>query len=100
MASDLEAGSDASDTYVFPDEPHMYPCLLAVSDPLQEGRFCRVEPLIDSGCGTVMIKPEFANSLSLKRRLLKQPEVYRGFDERRGAVEVKEFIVFRLVSPD
>ena len=98
--SESDSNSEQSDSYVLPDEPHMYPCLLATSDPLQEDRFHRVEPLIDSGCGTVMIKPEFADALGLSRFMLKQPEVYRGFKERHGTVVVKEFVKFRLVSPD
>jgi hypothetical protein len=98
--SDLDSSEEDNIKYVPPpDEPHLYPQLLA-SSVVPGGPILPCEPMIDSGCITVMIKPEYADALRLKRYPLKQPVVFWGFKENRGRVVVNEGVVFRLFSPD
>lgn len=62
------------------DEPYLYPYLLLLSTAL-DSLTLPCEPMIDSGYITVMIRPEFANAISLKHYSLKQPKVFREFKE-------------------
>ena len=73
LPSDSEEDSEDTVEYIPPDEPHMCPHLLAVAMP-SETSFFRVTPLIDSGCGTVLIKPEFADALSARQIAMREPE--------------------------
>ena len=99
--SRIEEASDGETDpfeYVSPSVPHLLPQLLAV--PMRPGDlYLPCEPLIDTGCPTVMIRPDLADALELKRHTMRQPEKMRGF-AGKAAVELKEWVVFRLMSPD
>ena len=98
-ATPVAAAAESSSEYVPSDEPFMLPCLLA-SPATKESPVMPCQPLIDSGCDTVMIKPEFATALGLVRIPMLTPEPYQGFADGGREVSVKERTVFRLMSPD
>ena len=98
-SSDSETDSDASHLYVPSDRPHLYPNLLAAASSKAGSLSHRVQPLIDTGCPTVMISPRLADQLALVRRPLKRKEKWGGF-QREGRTEVSEYCKLRLFSGD
>lgn len=90
-----------SDEYVKPPLPQKHLFLNCfVDDP--SGSEVRINALIDDGCTTVLVKPEFADKLKLRQMVL-QDKVMVSLVVDSGEVrkfEFKEYVHLKVYSVD